>query len=122
MRLWRAVLLVDEPFVREFLQTLQSREPQEARATFLEVYASTILATVRLFERDSDAVGECFLFVCEGLVRHRFRRLRPFRYEYGAGELSFDDQKTGKHVAIQTASLRVWKSVDGQCKVAATIG
>ena len=42
-------------------------------------------------------------------------------YEYGTGELSFDDQKTGKHVAFQTGYLRVWKSVDGQCKVAATM-
>ena len=36
-------------------------------------------------------------------------------------ELSFDDQKTGKHVAVQTGYLRVYKSVDGQCKVAATM-
>lgn len=40
-------------------------------------------------------------------------------YEYGGGNMSYDDQKTGKHVAFQTAYLRVWKSVDGECKVAA---
>jgi len=42
-------------------------------------------------------------------------------YEYGAGEMSFDEQKTGKHVSFQVGYLRVWKSVDGQCKVAATM-
>ena len=42
-------------------------------------------------------------------------------YEYGTGELSFDDQKTGKHVAVQTGYLRVWKVVSSECKVAATM-
>jgi hypothetical protein len=40
-------------------------------------------------------------------------------YEYGSGNMSYEDQKTGKHVMFQTAYLRVWKSVDGECKVAA---
>src|SRR3984885_7403851 len=42
-------------------------------------------------------------------------------YEYGAGEMSYDEQKTGKHVSFQTGYLRVWKSVDGRCRVAATM-
>jgi len=42
-------------------------------------------------------------------------------YEYGTGEMSFDDVKTGKHVSFQNAYLRVWKSVDGDCRVAATM-
>ncbi len=42
-------------------------------------------------------------------------------YEYGTGEVAFDDRKTGKHTAFQTGYLRVWKSVDGQCKVAASM-
>ena len=42
-------------------------------------------------------------------------------YEYGGGELSFDEQKTGKHVSFEVGYLRVWKSIDGQCKVAATM-
>ena|SRR5215472_507147 len=42
-------------------------------------------------------------------------------YEYGTGEMSFDDLKTGKHLAFQNAYLRVWKSVDGDCRVAATM-
>jgi len=42
-------------------------------------------------------------------------------YEYGNGELSFDDQKTGKHVTLQNAYLRVWRSVDRDCRVVATV-
>jgi hypothetical protein len=42
-------------------------------------------------------------------------------YEYGTSELSFDDQKTGKHVASQVGYLRVWKVAAGECKVAATM-
>jgi hypothetical protein len=42
-------------------------------------------------------------------------------YEYGTGEVSFDDRKTGKHTAFQTGYLRVWKSVDGQCEAAASM-
>jgi hypothetical protein len=42
-------------------------------------------------------------------------------YEYGGGEISFDEQKTGKHVSFEVGYLRVWKTVDGQCKVAATM-
>jgi hypothetical protein len=42
-------------------------------------------------------------------------------YEYGGGELSYDEQKTGKHTSFQIGYLRVWKSVDGRCKVAATM-
>ena len=40
-------------------------------------------------------------------------------YEYGSGNMSYEDQKTAKHVTFQTAYLRVWKSVDGECRVAA---
>ncbi len=42
-------------------------------------------------------------------------------YEYGTGEMSYDEQKTGKHTSFQLGYLRVWKLVDGQCKVAATM-
>lgn len=45
----------------------------------MEVYAPVILQTVRLLERENDAVADCFLFACEGLAKDRFRRLRQFR-------------------------------------------
>ena len=39
-------------------------------------------------------------------------------YEYGKGELGFDDVKTGKHISFETGYLRVWKSAESGCKVA----
>jgi hypothetical protein len=42
-------------------------------------------------------------------------------YECGTGDLSFDDRKSGEHVAFQTGYLRVWKSVGGKCEVAASM-
>jgi ketosteroid isomerase-like protein len=39
-------------------------------------------------------------------------------YEYGTSSVSFDDPD-GKHVAFQAGYLRVWKSVEGQCRIAA---
>lgn len=39
-------------------------------------------------------------------------------YEYGTSSVSFDDPD-GKHVAFKAGYLRVWKSVEGQCRVGA---
>jgi ketosteroid isomerase-like protein len=40
-------------------------------------------------------------------------------YEYGTRDLSYDDKKTGNRLNFTNAYLRVWKTVDGSCKVAA---
>jgi ketosteroid isomerase-like protein len=40
-------------------------------------------------------------------------------YEYGTGHMSFDESASGKHRDFTTAYLRVWRAVDGQCKIAA---
>jgi hypothetical protein len=40
-------------------------------------------------------------------------------YEYGRGEVSYDLPKTGKHVSFQAGYLRVWRAIDGECKVSA---
>ena len=42
-------------------------------------------------------------------------------YEYGSGEMSFDEQKTGKHVSFQVGYPCLEVCEDGQCKVAATM-
>lgn len=65
---------------------LRSSEAPAAWAEFLELYAPQILQIAKLFERDADRVGDCFLFVCEQLSQRRFRRLRRFRPR---GEASF---------------------------------
>jgi hypothetical protein len=40
-------------------------------------------------------------------------------YEYGTGNVSFDEVSSGKHIAFTAAYLRVWRSIDGSCKEAA---
>jgi ketosteroid isomerase-like protein len=40
-------------------------------------------------------------------------------YEYGTEHVSFDERAGGKHRDFTTAYLRVWRAVDGQCKIAA---
>lgn len=40
-------------------------------------------------------------------------------YEYGTENIKFDERKSGKHFDFTAAYLRVWKAVDGSCRVAA---
>lgn len=42
-------------------------------------------------------------------------------YEYGTGNVAFDDRKSGQHTTFQTGYLRVWKVVDGRCEVEASM-
>lgn len=42
-------------------------------------------------------------------------------YEYGTGQMSFDERDSGKHIAFTAAYLRVWRAVDGSCKQAAAM-
>jgi RNA polymerase sigma factor (sigma-70 family) len=71
--------LTDEQGIKELLQCLSSRSPQEAWVRFLQAYATLIHQAVRHFEREEDYVSECFLFVCEGLARDGYHRLRRFK-------------------------------------------
>ena len=70
---------MDDPPVDRVLHELRSRNPREARASFLKIYSPLILDVARLFERDDDSVGSCYLFVCEHLRENGFRRLLRFR-------------------------------------------
>jgi RNA polymerase sigma factor (sigma-70 family) len=73
------VAILQEQPTDDFLRQLRLSEPQEAWAKFLDTFSPLILQVVRLFEREDDAVADCFLFVCEQLSRNRFRRLQRFR-------------------------------------------
>jgi len=42
-------------------------------------------------------------------------------YEYGTGQISYDDSDTGKHVDTTVARLSVWKAEGSSCKAAATM-
>lgn len=70
--------LVEAHHIAELLEQLRAPNAQTAWTQFLESYSASILHVVRFLERDEDHVAECFLFVCEQLTRHRFRRLRRF--------------------------------------------
>lgn len=70
---------MDDPRVGGMLRQLRSRDPREGWAGFLDAYSPLLLDVVRLFERDEDAAGDCYLFICEQLCRNGFRRLRRFR-------------------------------------------
>lgn len=70
---------MEEARINDLLRQLRSAAPQEAWVGFLERYSPLLLEVVHLFERDEDAAGECYLFVCEQLCRNNFRRLLRFR-------------------------------------------
>jgi RNA polymerase sigma factor (sigma-70 family) len=63
----------------QLLETLNSRDPEEAWRLFLAEYGPAILQVVRHLEHDADLVPDCFQFVCEGLSANSFRRLRKFQ-------------------------------------------
>jgi RNA polymerase sigma factor (sigma-70 family) len=71
----------DDGGIAPILQGLATRAGEEAWAEFLRMYSPLILRVARLFGRNADQVGEVFLFVCEGLARGGFRRLRRFNPE-----------------------------------------
>lgn len=70
---------MDDPQSDDLFGQLRSGDPREAWARFLELYSPLLLDVIRLFERDNEAVGDCYLFVCEELSRNGFRRLLRFR-------------------------------------------
>ena len=65
--------------LRRLLDRLGSDDPQQAWRDFLQEFAAVIVDTVRLSERNSDHVSDCFLYCCEQLYDRKFRRLRTFR-------------------------------------------
>jgi RNA polymerase sigma factor (sigma-70 family) len=75
---------MDDPRVGGMLRQLGSRDPRAAWAGFLDAYSPLLLDVVRHFERDEDAAGDCYLFMCEQLCRNGFRRLRCFRTDGAA--------------------------------------
>src|SRR5215204_5225040 len=67
----------DSP-LRQILQQFHSGDPEAAWSRFLELYAPLIYQTVRHLEPDGDRASDCFQFVCEQLVRDKFRRLQMY--------------------------------------------
>ena len=75
------------------------------------------------------AIDNALKPVTESRQNMKMTPLRPDRvvvapsgdmaYEYGTEHISFDERASGKHRDFTTAYLRVWRAVDGQCKIAA---
>jgi len=82
-----------------------------AWSEFLEQHASVILQVVHLFERDTDQVQDCFLFVCERLRRDGLRRIRRFR---AGGTASF---ATWLRVVVRRLCLDWRRHRDGRLRL-----
>jgi RNA polymerase sigma factor (sigma-70 family) len=70
-----------DPEIATILQALRSRRAQEAWVEFLRLYSPVILQVTQLSTPDRDDAADCFVFACEELSRHSFRRLLQFRPE-----------------------------------------
>jgi RNA polymerase sigma factor (sigma-70 family) len=65
----------------DLFRQLRSRDPREAWAWFLEFYSPLLFDVARRFESESEAVADCYLYICEQLSANGFRRLLRFRPE-----------------------------------------
>jgi RNA polymerase sigma factor (sigma-70 family) len=61
------------------LRQLGSRDPRDGWTQFLDRYSPLLFDVVRRFEREDDAVTDCYLFICEELSASGFKRLLRFR-------------------------------------------
>lgn len=65
--------------VELLLEALQSGDSEATWTTFLTAYSQLIYGVIRKFTRDTDHLGDCFLFVCTKLSEKHYRRLRAFQ-------------------------------------------
>lgn len=68
------------------LQRLNSTDSGAAWAEFIDRYTPRIMNLVCQFEYEQERGSECFLYICEKLCEHRFRRLQKFNVH---GKASF---------------------------------
>jgi len=72
--------------ISDLLHRLNSTDSGAAWAEFIDRYAPQIMKLVYQFEYKQIRGSECFLYVCERLCDHRFRRLQKFNVH---GKASF---------------------------------
>lgn len=68
----------------ELLRRLRSSDPGPAWVEFIDRYSRLIMNTANQFEYGTDRIDECFIYVCEKLNDHGFRRLLKFNPRGGA--------------------------------------
>ena len=69
------------------LTQLRSADAQTAWKEFLLQYSSVLYQSVLTFTHDEDDASDCFVHICEQLVRNGFRRLLQFKID-GAASFS----------------------------------
>lgn len=70
---------VTDDHVETLLRRLNSADAGEAWAQFIDDYSALIMHVVVQFECSEDRAQDCFLFTCEALAAHGFRRLLSFK-------------------------------------------
>jgi RNA polymerase sigma factor (sigma-70 family) len=61
------------------LERLRSADAQAGWQEFLLQYSSVLYQTARAYTDDEDEASDCFVHICEQLVRNGFRRLLQFK-------------------------------------------
>ncbi|MDX1644621.1 MAG: sigma-70 family RNA polymerase sigma factor [Thermoanaerobaculia bacterium] len=98
----------DDPDLTAILRRLTAEGRADAWPDFLRHASPLIIQVIRLFERDDDAVGDCYVFVLERLERDDYRRLRTFE---ARGAASFS---TWLRVVVRNLYLDWRRSVSGR--------
>ena len=70
--------------IEQILHELPSSVAEQAWSDFLEQYSAQIYQVICHHETDPDKTSDCFQFVCEELVKEKFRRLRRFKIDGSA--------------------------------------
>jgi len=71
--------LVEDDELRRLLSRLSSGDNSNAWAEFLRAYSDLIYETDWFMFRDLDSASDCYLYACQELSRHNFRRLVKFQ-------------------------------------------
>jgi hypothetical protein len=110
-----------EQFVKEWVSTNQRGGRADDAYFFSGALAKPVVGEA--------AKDRAFEPVAAQRKNHTQEPLKPERivaapsgemaYEYGVGNVSFDEVSSGKHKVFTVAYLRVWRSIDGSCKEAA---
>ena len=101
--------------ITQILDRLDSQNAHEAWSEFLEEYSAAIFQVICHFEPDPDNASDCFQFVCEQLIRNRFRRLRQFKTD-GTAKFSTWLRAVIRNLCIdwhrkETGRLRPFRSI-----------
>lgn len=68
----------------ELFAGLRSPAPDKAWKQFLEIYSPTIMLVAGQYEHHRDRLNDCYLFICEKLCDHGFRRILSYQPEGSA--------------------------------------